>query len=392
MTISLADTKQADPSGPPPRLSVVVPTFNEAENIPELLTQLARTLSPGIPSEIIVVDDSTDETPDVVTRVSAQCPVPVTLLHRDTATGGLSGAVVEGLRLARAPWVVVMDGDLQHPPSVVPELLAAGTDDVDVVVASRYADGGSNVGLDNGWRVLVSKLFTLLAKLVLGRSLRTMSDPMSGFFAIRRDAVTLEDLHPYGYKILLELVVRGRIDRIVEVPFHFQDRHAGMSKSSTREGLRFLRHLVMLRCSDARARVLAFGAIGVSGFLPNLATLWLLVTQFAVHYVPATVLATQVGIVWNFMLVDLLLLHHRRGRPGHQRFGGFLMLNNADLVLRIPLLAVLVEYLRVGYLLGTAITITVAFAARFVITDRVIYGHRRDKQTPAQAEDGVVVS
>jgi len=384
MTISRADLRRTDLLGPPPRLSVVVPTFNEAENIPELFTQLARALCPRIPSEIIVVDDSTDATPHVVAALSAECPLPVILLHRDTAKGGLGGAVVEGLRLARAPWVVVMDGDLQHPPSVVPDLLAAGTDDVDVVVASRYSAGGSNVGLGNRWRVLISMLFTVTAKLVLGPSIRRISDPMSGFFAIRREAVTLEELHPDGYKILLELVVRGRITRVAEVPFRFQDRHAGTSKSSVREGLRFIRHLLVLRCRDARVRILAFGAIGVSGLLPNLAALWLLVTQLDLHYVPAAVAATQVAIVWNFLLVDRLLLHHRRVRPGHERFGAFLLLNNADLLLRIPMLAVLVESLHLGYLPATAITIAAAFAARFLITDRVIYGRRHDGRVEAR--------
>jgi dolichol-phosphate mannosyltransferase len=223
----------------------------------------------------------------------------------------------------------------------------------------------------------------VVAKAAFGRALRGISDPMSGFFALRRSAVKLDDLHPLGYKILLELVVRCRFGRIAEVPYGFRERFAGASKSSLAEGLRFLRHLFMLRFSDARARLLAFGAVGLSGILPNLATLWLLSDVIGVHYLPAAVVANQVGIGWNFVLVDLLF-HHRRGRRWPRRLGTFLLLNNADLLIRIPLLAVLVGFVGVGYLLATVITLVAMFLVRFLVTDRVIYVPRPEPQ-PAMA-------
>jgi dolichol-phosphate mannosyltransferase len=366
-----------------PRVSVVVPTFNEAANIDELLTRLVAALPAD--SEIIFVDDSVDSTPEVITAAARRYRIPVLLHHRDEPTGGLGGAVVEGLRLARAPWIVVMDADLQHPPSLVPQLTAAGdAAQADLVVASRYANGGSRAGLANGYRTLVSGASTLVTKAIFARALRGISDPMSGFFAVRRSALALDELRPLGYKILLELAVRCRFRRVAEVPYSFGERFAGDSKSGLAEGLRFLQHLVTLRLSDARARMLVFGAVGLSGFLPNLAMLWLLTHMAGMHYLPAAVVANQVGIAWNFVLLDVLF-HHRRSRRWPRRLGSFLLLNNADLLIRIPMLALLVGYLGLGLLAGTVITLVVMFLARFLVTDRVIYVPKPESQPVLEA-------
>ncbi|MBA3908093.1 MAG: glycosyltransferase, partial [Pseudonocardiales bacterium] len=139
LTVAKADTTSAAPlaAARTTPVSVVVPAFNEADNIALLLRQLGESLPAG--AEVIVVDDSTDETPEIVAAVAPTMPFRVVLIHRDEPAGGLGGAVVEGLRAAAAEWAVVMDADLQHPPHVVTELLAAATADTDVVVATRYA-------------------------------------------------------------------------------------------------------------------------------------------------------------------------------------------------------------------------------------------------------------
>jgi dolichol-phosphate mannosyltransferase len=233
-----------------PRQSLVIPTFNERENIPALLGRLAMVLPAG-DTEIVFVDDSTDDTPEVIAAAARGCPIPVTVHHRTHGVGGLGGAVVEGMKLARGSWIVVMDADLQHPPEAVPDLVAAGIrDGADLVVASRYAHGGSRAGLADGYRKLVSGASTAVTKLLFHGALRRMSDPMSGFFAIRASSVEVTELRPLGYKILLELAVRTRPGRVVEVAYTFQPRHAGDSKSSLNEGLRFLRHLAVLRFSS----------------------------------------------------------------------------------------------------------------------------------------------
>ena len=369
-----------DPNAP--LVSLVIPTFNEAGNIPELLTRLAGAVPEDMPCEVIFVDDSTDDTPRVITESARNCRLAVSVLHRDRPEGGLGGAVADGLREATAPWIVVMDADLQHPPSLVPELVAAGQRSrADLVVASRYTAGGSRAGLDGSFRMLASGLTTRLARLAFWRQLRGVSDPMSGFFAVRSAALDASVLRPLGYKILLELIVRCRPRRVTEVPYRFQDRFAGESKASLSEGWRFLRHLIMLRCSGARASMLAFGLIGVSGFVPNLATLWLLSKPLGMNYLLAEVLANQVAIIWNFLLLDFVLFHHRRHNHWTGRFGKFLVLANSDLVARIPLLGLLVAHAHMNVLVATAVTLIAAFGARFVVTDRFIYlarpGRRR---------------
>ncbi|MDT7742668.1 MAG: hypothetical protein QOE59_1746 [Actinomycetota bacterium] len=227
-----------------PTVSVVIPTFNEAGNVDELLRRLAEALPTG--AEVVVVDDSTDDTADRARAAAPVVPFTLTVIHRDEPTGGLGGAVVAGLRAARSDWAVVMDGDLQHPPAVVAELLAAAPGH-DVVVATRYADGGDGSGLGSPYRHAVSRGSKVLAARLLGGAVARMSDPLSGFFAVRRAALDLDAVDPIGYKILLELVVRSGLERIAEVPFTFGVRHAEESKSTAREGMRFLRHLTMLR-------------------------------------------------------------------------------------------------------------------------------------------------
>jgi dolichol-phosphate mannosyltransferase len=236
-----------------PRQSVVIPTFNERENIRPLLSRLAAVLPAG-DTEIIFVDDSTDDTPQVIERLAARCPIPIQLHHRSEAVGGLGGAVLDGLRLAEGTWLVVMDADLQHPPEVVPELVTAGNrDGADLVVASRYAAGGRSSGLADTYRRLVSGTSRVATKVLFHSALTQVSDPMSGFFAVRASSLELAGLRPLGYKILLELLVRNRPGRVVEVPYAFDARHAGDSKSTLAEGGRFLRHLATLRLGGTRS-------------------------------------------------------------------------------------------------------------------------------------------
>jgi dolichol-phosphate mannosyltransferase len=234
-----------------PVISLVIPTFNESANIGELLARLTATLPPDSPCEVIFVDDSTDDTPTVVTEAARLSRLAVSVHHRELPEGGLGGAVVLGLRQASAPWIVVMDADLQHPPTLVPDLVMAGERaEADLVVATRYADGGSRAGLDGGFRRFASGGSTTLAKALFPRRLRNVSDPMSGFFAVRAASLDADVLRPLGYKILLELIVRCRLRQVTEVPYQFQDRFAGESKANFGEGLRFLRHLMVLRVSS----------------------------------------------------------------------------------------------------------------------------------------------
>ncbi|MGR4883210.1 glycosyltransferase [Streptomyces sp. LARHCF249] len=357
-------------------VTLIIPTFNEAGNIVELLRRLGDALPDPeqLPCEVLFVDDSTDDTPAVIEKAAADHSFPVSVLHREVAEGGLGGAVVEGVRRADTDWIVVMDADLQHPPHLVPELVGEGIrTGADLVVASRYITGGSRAGLAGTYRIAVSRGATWLTKGLFPRALRGISDPMSGFFAMRRSVVTAEALKPLGYKILLELAVRCRPAKVAEVPFVFQDRYSGESKSTAREGMRFLAHLASLRSATPLARLIGFGLIGLSGFVPNLAALWLL-TRAGMHYLPAEIVANQAGVLWNFLLIETLLFRdRRRHRHWADRIGRFALLANADLLLRIPLIAVFVAQFGMDVLPATALALVTTFVLRFAATEALVY-------------------
>ena len=234
-------------------LTIVVPTFNEAGNVSALIGRIALACS-ALNTEVLFVDDSTDNTPQVITEAARSAPVPVRMIRRNAGErpGGLSGAVLNGLRGANADWVAVMDGDLQHPPELLPLLWARSQQgDADVVVASRYCNRGSAVGLANGARRAVSNGSTVLAKSLFPQYLKGCSDPMTGYFMLHRPAIDLMALQPCGFKILLEILVRCPL-RVAEEPFIFDERFSGESKASLRQGLHFMRQIAALRFAQGR--------------------------------------------------------------------------------------------------------------------------------------------
>jgi dolichol-phosphate mannosyltransferase len=231
-----------------PQLTILVPTRNEADNVEPLLRRLSATVEPG--TVVLFVDDSDDDTPHVVqaARERGFRSLAVRLLHRsgEQRTGGLGRAVLAGLERTDTQWVCVMDGDLQHPPEVVPRLLeAARTAQADLVVASRYVPGGRNEGL-GAVRTAVSWGSTVLAKAIFPYRLRGIRDPMSGFFLFRREAMT-RPMTPRGFKILLEMAVRHPDLIRCEIPFVFVERVLGRSKGTIREGFRYLQLLAEMR-------------------------------------------------------------------------------------------------------------------------------------------------
>ena len=236
-------------------LSVIVPTRNEAENIEPLISRLAPALAGcGCSWEVIFVDDSDDATPQAVEQLSANSDDSVVLLHRENweRNGGLGGAVKCGFAKATGRVLVVMDGDLQHPPEVVPSLAApVRSGEADLVAASRYVAAGDKNGLAGPWRQAVSVACRWLAHLLVPRS-QALSDPMSGFFALDSSVIDGVELRPDGYKILLEVAARGNWHRVRNVGYHFDRRLNGHSKASLREGVVFLRHLWSLSRETGR--------------------------------------------------------------------------------------------------------------------------------------------
>lgn len=364
------------------QVTIVVPTFNEAPNVTELVRRVADSAH-GFDPEILFVDDSTDDTPRVIEQVARTAPIPVRLIHRDQPEGGLSGAVTTGLAAATADVCVVMDGDLQHPPEDIARLVTRfRRGDVDMVVASRYAEDGTSEGLADGSRVLVSRGSTLVTKAMFPIRLKDVSDPMTGFFLLDRRAIDVADLKPRGFKILLEILARESL-RVAEIPFSFASRHAGESKATFMQGVNFLAQLTALRFG----KMSIFALIGAAGAVANLAIVWVL-SHMGVHDLPAMIVAAEITIIANFILQERFVFQDMRAEASgvFSRFAKSAAFNNAELIVRIPITALMISSWHISVVIATAMTLIAAFVLRFLFHSLVVYAPRRSasrKASPA---------
>jgi putative flippase GtrA len=266
-----------------------------------------------------------------------------------------------------------MDGDLQHPPELVPALLAkAESSRADIAIASRLARGGS-VGPLGPLRRFASRFFAILTRGLFVDRLAAVTDPMTGFFVVRRAAIDTARLRPDGFKILLEILVRTPDLAVVELPFRFERRGAERSKAGAREVVRLGR--LLARLSIARERHLArFLAVGAVGFLINNAVMAALTELLGIYYLVSAVGATAVTTVWNFTLAELWIFgdrkrHDRLGR----RLGAYLAMSAAALVARSPLLFLLTSVLGVHYLVSNVLSIGVLTGARYAFAAHWIW-------------------
>ncbi|MGH2405567.1 MAG: glycosyltransferase [bacterium] len=333
-------------AGMVPSLSVVIPTRNERANIRPLLAVMQTALA-GIDYEIVFVDDSTDGTEQVLAAVAAANP-GVSMVHRPQGRGsrGLASAVVAGFARSRGEVIGVCDADLQHPPGTLAILARRLAEtDADIVIASRYLPGGGSPGLAP-WRKVVSYLTRLLAWALL-RAARRSSDPLSGLFVVRRPVIEGVTFRPVGFKILLEILVRGRYRRIAEVPYVFDERAAGRTKATLRQGLVLLHHLMMLAASSpADARLWKFLMVGASGLLVNNAAFWTLTQRLSVHYFYAGVVAGLLATGSNFLLNNAFTWADRRDQAVSgflQRMGRYYAATWAGMLVYLALLRVLVH-------------------------------------------------
>lgn len=359
-----------------PLVSLVVPTRNEEGNIGPLCTLLEDVLSTD-EMEVIFVDDSDDDTPAQVHRAARRSRRRITLLHREPEerANGLGGAVVAGMRIAKGEYVCVMDADLQHPPEVIARMLAAArAESYDLVAASRFRGGGDadELGLARKALSWVSKQG---ARAMFPDRLRAVSDPMSGFFLVRRAAVDLDRLQPRGFKILVEILVRTPSLRYGEVEFHFGERHSGESKANVKEAYRYLAQLFQARVGDTPLRFARFGVVGLSGLVVNTLALALFAEVGNVWYALSAILATQVSTGWNFALSDRWVFRDHDSRRGLMaRAGLFFATNNAAMLIRIPLLLLLTEAMGINYLLSNVLSLVSLTVLRFGVSDTWIWG------------------
>ncbi len=357
----------------PVRLSLVVPTYNEAKNLAELVGRLTALLDGtiGLAYELIVVDDdSPDKTWELARDLTATHP-RLRVIRR-VGERGLSSAVIRGWQAARGQVLAVIDADLQHPPEVTLALWRDMEGGADLAVASRHTEGG---GVSD-WGVVrraLSRGAQLLGLLLLPSVVGRVSDPMSGYFMVRRSAIESVPMRPLGYKILIEVLGRGRIRWIAESPYVFRERVEGDSKVTWQLYVEYLRHLVRLRISRLPLeRFVRFGLVGLSGVAVDMTVLYLLSDPHTLGWglTRSKLLAAETAIVNNFIWNDAwtfgdLSKNQASAAARLRRFAKFQAVCFGGLVLNTIFLNVQFNWLGINRYLANAIAILVVTAWNF---------------------------
>lgn len=328
----------------PIKFSLVLPTFNESGNVAEIVRMLSALLDPilGDQYELIIVDDnSPDHTWKIALELTEQYP-QLKVVHRETEKG-LSTAVIRGWQVAQGEILGVIDADLQHPPEILLQLLAEMERGADLAIASRHVEGGG-VSEWSMIRRFLSRGAQMLGLVILPEVINRLSDPMSGFFMVRRNAIAGVKLSPVGYKILIEVAARGKIRWIGEVGYVFRERQAGESKVTWKQYLEYLQHLVRLRLSLS-SRFIQFCLVGLTGVVLDMGFLFLLSdpSMLAWPLTRSKIIASELAIINNFLWNDLWTFGDiTRRQPSKKqqlkRFIKFNLICLAGLVLNVILL------------------------------------------------------
>jgi dolichol-phosphate mannosyltransferase len=279
-------------------LSIVIPTFNEKNNVRLIATKLMAILNQEkCTYEILFVDDSLDDTPIVLEQLCHEFS-EIRYLHRKNERG-LASAVVNGFHHSEGDQIIVMDADLQHPPELIP-LMLKRLSQADIVIPSRFVPGGSDGGL-NVFRKLISGIARGIGCISI-KKLRPISDSTSGYFALKRMVVNQVHLDPIGWKILIEILVKGKYRTVHEIPYSFVAREAGESKMSSKEQWNYLRHIARLvNNSPEDRRFYSFCAIGILGVFVNLLCLHLLLNVFDIGQLSSSIGSSCIAMLHNFL-------------------------------------------------------------------------------------------
>ena len=364
-----AESSPASLIGP---VSVVVPTYREAANIPTLARRVHAALAGhGVEWELVLADDESDDGSETVVAEIAR-RLPVRMEVRREPPRDLSRSVLFGIERARYDRVVVMDADLSHPPERIVDLLRALGGTTEMALGSRYAPGGH---VDRTWsplRFLSSRVATLLA-----RPLVDCADPMSGFFAIDRRALPGPGtLRPVGYKLALELIVRGRL-RVAEVPIDFRDRSRGRSKMGMRQRLDFLRQLygLYVHRHGGAVRFLCFVSVGASGFVVDVAC-YLGLQWAGVEHRIARFLSFWSAVTWNWLLNRHVTFQDRAPEPRTRQWAKFVAGSLVGLAVNVGSYSALTSFFDVfdrHRLLALVLGVGLGGVANFLLATFYVY-------------------
>ncbi|NJK74867.1 MAG: glycosyltransferase family 2 protein [Richelia sp. CSU_2_1] len=347
----------------PVYFSLVIPTYNESKNVPNIVEKLSQLLDGSIPGnyELIVVDDnSPDRTWEVALSLTANYP-QLRVMRREQERG-LSTAVIRGWQAARGEVLGVIDADLQHPPETLLQLLAEIQRGADLAAASRHvAEGGVS-----DWSVIrrfLSRGAQTLGLIILPGVVGRVSDPMSGYFMVRRSCIAGKTMNPAGYKILIEVLGRGNIRWIGEVGYVFQERQEGESKVTGKQYIDYLRHLLRLRFARwPVGKFLRFGIVGFSGVFVNMAVLYVMRDIFKLELTRSLIVAAELAIISNFLWNDLWTFGEiSKQQPGkRQRLKRLLKFNTIclmGLILNVLLVNLMYNFLGMNEYLANLIAI-----------------------------------
>ena len=356
-------------------ISVILPTYNEADNIRRIIPAITKVFrDEAMEGEVIVVDDnSPDGTASIALNLAGSYPVKV---HVRKSGRGLSRAVIEGLGLARGEICVIMDADLSHPVEKIPDMIQPILEGkCDATVGSRYVVGG---GAQN-WpllRRIVSKGAGLLAK-----GVTVLSDPTSGFMAVRRSVLDGVTLDPLGWKIVLEVVVKTRA-RVLDVPIIFADREEGESKLGLKAQVDYLRHLGRLYAYRYPLffEFVKFCLVGLTGLVVDTAVLVSLVDHASLDPRFAAVFAFAAAVSWNYLFNRIWAFPSGRSTPIPRSYVFFVSICLGGLGVRIGIMHLLIEYAGMGespwYILASFIGIAAATAFNFLGSKYVAFKSR----------------
>jgi dolichol-phosphate mannosyltransferase len=357
-------------------ISIILPTYNEAPNLERIITALSNVLHlSDIPGEILIVDDnSPDGTAETAASMAGVYPVRV---HVRKADRGLSKSVIEGFRLAKGEVCVVMDADLSHPVEKIPDMVRPILEGkCDATVGSRYVAGG---GAQN-WplvRRMVSKGAGLLAK-----GVTALSDPTSGFMAVRKSVLEGASLDPLGWKIVLEVVVKTG-SRVMEIPIVFEDRFKGKSKLGFKAQVDYLRHLGRLYSYRYPLVIefFKFCLVGLAGLAVDTAVLVSLVDHAFLDPRAAAVFAFAAAVSWNYLFNRIWAFRSGKSVPIPRSYAFFVTVCLAGLGIRIGVMHLLIAYAGMGekrwYILASFIGIGAATVFNFLGSRYVAFRKRR---------------
>jgi len=350
------------------RITVVVPTYREAENLPHLIDRLGKVREQsGLDLDVLIMDDNSQDGSAEIVAARPEKWVQIVVRTQDR---GLSPSVLDGMKRATGDVLVCMDADLSHPPEAIPQMLHKLEEGADFVIGSRYVQGGSTSDDWGFLRWLNSRVATLLA-----RPLTSARDPMAGFFAFRRSSFeTGHDFNPVGYKIGLEFIVKCGCERVVEVPIHFEDRQLGKSKLTMRQQLLYIKHLRRLYTFKfgAWSQLVQFLTVGGLGTLVNLVLLTFLL-RLGLALKPAVALAILLSMVFNFVLNRRFSFGESREQHWLKQFMGFMTACSIGAVINYVVTLVFADTFALRAQLAALVGIAAATAFNFIASRYLVF-------------------